>query len=134
MSIVLDEARTLALWYTLLNKDVDVLGCLQLALGDYKETPTHFEFVYRFRYYRDDNIFHSQDEKHWYSVKIKGSQAEAMARIRSILERMIVLVSDNHVQPKLEEIVHRPGHWQEFQNEFFAKPWMHASTIPGDMA
>src|SRR5882762_5678627 len=95
MSIVLDKARTVALWYALINKDVDLLGCIQTAGDDYKELPTHYIFDYRFRYYRDDNVFHSQDEKHWYRVKMVAPSREAvLAKVRSILERLMLLAND----------------------------------------
>lgn len=133
--ILLDENRTLAIWYAPINKDLDFLGCLQrpehptTRPDGSPRPPGEYDFDYRFRYYRDDNVFHSQDEKHWYHTEIPAiPMEEALAKLRGLLVVLTRMNGDNHIVPKIEEIVNT-GDWQKFMNVFLSKPWAHAQEV-----
>lgn len=125
--IVLDETKTIAIWYAPLNKELDFMGCLQHPDDPEKDRdgnprqPGGYDFNYRFRYYKDDMVFHSEDEKHWYHVEIHPMPvSEVLDKLR-MLTKVLVRMSDN---AQLDEVVNT-GDWKKFFEEFSSKPWAH---------
>ncbi len=126
--IILDEARTIAIWYTPLNKELDFMGCLQRpedptkSMSGKPRDPDGYDFDYRFRYYKDDQAFNSEDEKHWYHVEIHAMPVvEVLEKIR-LLTKMLARMNDHEAQ--LSEIVN-DGDWKKFIDTFRAQPWAH---------
>src|SRR5207302_10442658 len=85
----------IAIWYFQPEEKMDFMGGLsvkgelspQPVYPDKKDRKMELEFVYRFRYYKDEIVdsFLSKDEKHWYSVVISDhTPEEAISKLRSI--------------------------------------------------
>lgn len=127
----LDEARTIAIWYTPLNKELDFLGCLQRpenstqSMNGKPRDPDGYDFDYQFCYYKDDQAFNSEDEKYWYHVEINAMPVdEVLEKIRS-LTKMLARMSGHESQ--LSEIVN-DGDWKRFMATFMAQPWAHTKA------
>jgi hypothetical protein len=58
--ITVDE-HTVAIWYLQTTSTQDWTAALREL-----EPEAKYELTYRFRYYKDDKAFESEDEKHWY--------------------------------------------------------------------
>jgi len=64
--------------------------------GDYLavawKTPTGpWEATYRFRYHVDEKVWHSEDEKHWYTIRAEDGSDMSMRAIRDALHLVFKL-------------------------------------------
>jgi sigma54-dependent transcription regulator len=47
-----------------------------------------YELTYRFRYYNDDKVFDSDDEKNWYRGTLTGTRAYVLGTFREVAKNM----------------------------------------------
>jgi hypothetical protein len=85
--IVLDE-KFIAMWYFMPEEKLDFMGSLMATQEPVvMNQKQELNFEYRFRYYKDDLVFQSDDEKHWYGIKITdNTPQEALDKIRGMVE------------------------------------------------
>jgi hypothetical protein len=126
--ILLDESKTVAIWHASLNENSDFMGCLQHPDDPEKDSegnpraPGGYDFNCRFRYYKDDLVFESDDDKHWYHIELGPMpREEAIAKIRLATEAMTRITGDN---PHLDELIF-DGDWHTFYEKFKSMPWAH---------
>lgn len=62
------DENTVGIWYIQLSRRSDWMGSIR------RDVSGAFILDYRFRYYKDDKAFDSEDEKHWYKVTSKELQ------------------------------------------------------------
>ena len=98
MTVNIDN-NFIAMWYFQPEEKMDFMGGLS-AKGEPSPQPVYptrkdqkmeMEFVYRFRYYKDEIVdsFLSKDEKHWYSVVISDNTPdEAISKLRSLINAL----------------------------------------------
>ena len=77
-----------------LDKTVWIYGIWSVA-GDKKDwlgqlyrdidNPNGWEFLYRFRYHKDDKAFDSDDVKNWYKMKRNGTLESVLETIADVL-------------------------------------------------
>lgn len=104
MTITLDNSnRTKALWCIQIEKETDFMGALQQDASD----PTEYHFTYRFRYYLDDKLDNtSQDKKKWYHITIKDTpEAEVLVKLRAIVKTLHDVSSATDPKLKMWEIL-----------------------------
>jgi hypothetical protein len=77
--------KTIGLWYldTIPGKQ-DWLAAITEIVPD-----SQYELVYRFRYYKDDKAFDSEDIKNWFRVAITGTKAYTIASMREVAKTML---------------------------------------------
>lgn len=92
MTIIVDEGF-IAMWHFMPSADIDFIG--GLSRGEPSPQPIDMDrkqkmkLVYRFRYYKDDLVFHSEDEKHWYELTIiDRTPREALDATRDIVHKI----------------------------------------------
>ena len=65
-------------------------GNLMMHLG--RITDTHFALDLRFRWYRDDKIHDSDDDRSWYRCEPHGREADVLHKARRVFEHYRALV------------------------------------------
>lgn len=82
MSMVLDE-KLVGVWYLQTTTTQDWMAVIRELVPEQK-----YELTYRFRYYKDDKAFDSEDEKSWYRGEISGTRNYVVFGLRSAAEMM----------------------------------------------
>lgn len=78
---------------------------------------------YRFRYYKDDKVWDSQDSKHWYEAK------GPLSRIEALTERIFEMAQE--LMPVTGTYVLKRGARsdEEFLSEFEHAPFVHSRRL-----
>lgn len=92
--MVINE-KTVGVWFMPITETQDWMATVREV-----EPDARYELVYRFRYYKDDKAFDSQDEKNWYKATATGTRAYVLAGIRMAASMMA-----EHAIGKLYEII-----------------------------
>lgn len=79
MTIKFDE-NTVGIWYVQLSDDSDWLASVWMDDGKGK-------LCYRFRYYKDDKVFESEDRKNWYDLET-GDTEKLIETVRMLAAGM----------------------------------------------
>jgi hypothetical protein len=74
--IVIDE-KLVGMWQVGLPKSDWLAGVREIVPEE------KYELVYRFRYYKDEKVFESQDTKNWYKAEVTGSRHYVISSIRA---------------------------------------------------
>lgn len=81
MTIQIGEA-TIGMWCVHMGE-----GNMLMHLG--RSPDGKFALNYRFRWYRDDKIEDSADEKHYYSGTLSGTESEVLRKLRESFEHFL---------------------------------------------
>ena len=92
--------------------DKDWLGAVWTS-GD----RTHLR--YRFRYYSDDKLFGSEDEKEWYGFSIEASRAEEMAGTLAAVARL----TEGQWDASICEVIRVDGDGARMAELMAERPW-----------
>jgi hypothetical protein len=84
------------------------------------EPDEKYELTYRFRYYKDDKAFDSEDKKNWYSATCTGTKSYVIASIRFVAKQ---LEQKADGQP-LYELINDHG-YDRFIREFQDMPFVY---------
>ncbi len=139
--ITLDSKNPpLGMWFIALEEKLDFMGCLQPKL-DVNQNPVagHYIFDFRFRYHKDDLVFNSQDEKHWYHVETKeslGTPDEAIHKIRDLIVKLADMKPrDGAKPPDVDELLyHNYPDFHAFMEAFEARPYVYAKMASKEYA
>lgn len=71
------DEKTVAMWFARIEEDSDLVAGLREVVENEK-----YELEYRFRYYKDDKIFGSDDVKNWYKGTVAGTRNYALIGCR----------------------------------------------------
>lgn len=113
--IVFDEKIVGAWFISTIPNSQDWLAAVREIEPDEK-----YELIYRFRYYKDDKHFDSDDTKNWYKGELHGTRSYMILSMRSVAER---LAGVNHA--KVYETINDRGIVQ-FLRDFEAQPFAFA--------
>ncbi len=113
MTVNIDN-NFIAMWYFQPEEKMDFMGGLsgkgelspQPIYPTQKDQKIEMEFVYRFRYYKNEIVdsFLSKDEKHWYSVVISDhTPEEAISKIRSLVNTLSKVVEKEVTELVIDE-------------------------------
>jgi hypothetical protein len=104
------------------------------ALTGVKDKPREFHLDYRFRYHRDDKVFDSEDEKHWYHVEFLDIQEDdAIAKVRDVVLKIgqIPGWDTEEERPTLDELLYRDyNDFHRFMEAFQNRPWAYVKSNP----
>jgi hypothetical protein len=125
MTIELSE-KTIGVWYMQVTQDSDFLGAAT-------EVDDGFEITYRFRYYKDDKTFGSDDRKNWYEWKTSESKEKVIEIMRGVITRMRqkdgnIPVSDCH------ELLMNEDGIEEFMEVFTSMPFADSMVLSANEA
>ena len=113
VGIVIDE-KLVGLWFLpTISGHQDWLAAVRVIEPDVK-----YELTYRFRYYKDDKAYDSEDKKNWYEGEVTGTRAYVVASIRSVAREL-----ERRADGKLYEIMNESGDMQEFMRKFADMPF-----------
>jgi hypothetical protein len=117
----------LGIWYVALpGGQSDFMGCLQ----PHPDEGGVYVFDCRFRYYHDDKVFDSDDEKHWWHVedKTSGNADEAIHKIRSVVLKLAAMAPrDEAMHPEVTELLYRDyNDFGKFMRAFQDQPFAYA--------
>jgi hypothetical protein len=119
--IIVDE-KTIALWRFRIDEKTDWLGVLREETPDQK-----YKFEYRFRYYKDDEVFEaSKDTKHWYSMVCSGTRNFVLKSLRLVVSDIVTARSQ--FPGSLSEFVNDDGDYQTFMRKIMDAPGMYARS------
>jgi hypothetical protein len=119
--IKVDE-KIVGLWYVSLPGQDWLAGVRELIPNE------KYELVYRFRYYKDDKVFESDDRKSWYAGELSGTRHFIVAGLRSLsrgIAEMGATDSTHH------ELLNESGDLAEFQRRLQDAPYMYARMETG---
>lgn len=125
MSVMLTE-NTVGVWFVTMPhyppRGADWLATIaKVSSGNYKLT-------YRFRYYTDDKVFDSEDEKRWYAFEAK---AEDRAALIARTQEIAAMTEDVFGGDKWE-LMRGDGTLQQFIDEFMKLPFIHKKEAGGN--
>lgn len=123
--IILESANPpIAIWFVGLGDKLDFMGCLKRASAQSPE----FHFDYRFRYHRDDKVFDSEDEKHWYHMSARDkTEDEILAITRDLVLQVCAKDKEFGNNPQLSEMLYRNyNDFAHFMREFQNQPWAYS--------
>lgn len=113
VGIVIDE-KLVGIWFlATISGHQDWLAAVSVIEPDVK-----YKLTYRFRYYKDDKAYDSEDTKNWYEGEISGTRAYVVAAIR-----MVAKTLESKADDKLYEIMNESGDMQEFMRKFADMPF-----------
>lgn len=100
------------------------MGCL----APHSEKPGVYTFDFRFRHYRDDLVFLSDDEKYWYHVESTSlTPGVAIAKVRNVVHHIASMAPTDGPVPLVDELLYQ-GNFGQFMDAFAAKPWAHNAS------
>lgn len=115
--ITCDE-KVVAIWFINTTETQDWMACLREVKPE-----EEYELIYRFRYYKDDKAFDSEDEKSWYKGRITGTRAYVLASTRAVAKIM-----EEFAAGKLYELVNE-GDYEAFVKKFMDAPFVYAKQV-----
>lgn len=121
--ITIDE-NTIGLWSVKLANDKDWLAAIRELIPDQK-----YELVYRFRYYRDDAVFESQDKKNWYRGTLTGTRNFVLQSFRQVFQALASASHSHHAYEVLND-----GDARAFREKIFSLPNMFAKMLTSEEA
>ncbi len=129
----------LGLWFMALDEKTDFMGCLAPLMGEDKTpVPGCYAFDFRFRYHKDDLVFDSEDEKHWYHVETKepSTPDDAIHKIRDLVLKLADMAPrDGDQPPDVDELLYRDyGNFDAFLRAFQDKPYAYAKMASKEEA
>jgi hypothetical protein len=112
--ITMDE-KIVGVWFvsTVPNKQDWMAGVREL------EPDAKYELTYRFRYYKDDKVFDSEDKKNWYRAMLTGrTRSYVIASTREVA-RTLAEVNGQ----KMFELLNEDRDAERFHREFMKMPF-----------
>jgi hypothetical protein len=111
--IELDE-KIVGMWFLYLSEKSDWMLAVREITAEEK-----YEVVFRFRYYKDDKAFDSDDKKNWYKGTVSGTRAYVIASLRAAAQ----LIATTAIEP-LYELLNERG-IDQFMRELQDAPFAH---------
>lgn len=111
--IKLDE-HVVGVWFSKISSTSDWMLCLREL-----EPDVRYEIVYRFRYYKSDKVFDSDDEKSWFRATCAGTRAYSIASIRAMSAALTVIADG-----PLYEVLNDKG-IEDFMRRFQDMPFVY---------
>jgi hypothetical protein len=105
--------RTVGFWFVTIPNG-DWMAGLQALDGG------RFKLQYRFRYYKDDKAFDSDDKKNWYS----GEGDDYGSAVRTL--RMVAEALKQQAKGEMWEVLRGDGTVNDFMDKFMKLPFVHA--------
>jgi hypothetical protein len=95
--IEIDE-KTVGLWSLTTAAKTDFLAVICEIEPDKK-----YKLTYRFRYHKDDGVFESKDEKHWYEGTLSGTRSYVVLTFRNIAKEMAMVAGEPLYEVMMDE-------------------------------
>ena len=111
MTIKFDE-NTVGIWYVQLSDVSDWLASIRMDDGKGK-------LCYRFRYYKDDKVFESEDRKQWYDLETDDTE-ELIKAVRMLAEFMAADAGDEVYELMMSDC----DGFDDFTAEFSKAPFV----------
>jgi hypothetical protein len=113
------DEKIVALWFVATIPDEqDWMAAIRELVPDEK-----YELVYRFRYYKDDKAFDSEDKRSWYRAELTGTRNYVLLTFRNLAERLHLASSG-----PLYEVLNDKG-MDDFLRRFQDMPFVHARML-----
>ena len=113
--------KIVAIWYLQTLPTQDWMAAVSEIEPDSK-----YELVYRFRYYKDDKAFDSEDKKNWYSGTLTGTRSYVLAAMREVAGTM-----ESVAKGKLYELVNEDGDVSKLMRKFQDLPFVYMRASNG---
>lgn len=120
--MVLDE-KVVGLWYVEIAPKVNWMAVIREL-----EPDQEYELVYRFRYYKDDKAFDSEDLRSWYRGVLTGTRHYVVESFRSAAR----LIESNAIG-KLFEVMNE-GDYKDFMRRFQNQPFAWVRQVSNEEA
>jgi len=119
------DEKIVGVWFILTIHNVqDWMAGLREIVPEEK-----YSLTYRFRYYKDDNAWDSEDKKNWYEAEVTGTRAYCLASLRSVAEQLAKAArlrqEGNAEVGRVYEVINDSG-YDEFQRKFMDMPFVFA--------
>lgn len=88
-----------------------------------RDPPEGWRAIYRFRWYRDDKIFHSDDKRSWYKIDPQEGGPGDRDKLIEMFELMMVLHT-KHWRTNIHR-VHVDAVGPKALDVMMKQPWMH---------
>lgn len=107
--------KIIGIWYvSTIPDEQDWMGAVSEIAPEEK-----YKLVYRFRYYKDDKIFESEDKRNWYRCECSGSRAYCIASLRNVAKGLADAAGGQQVYETINN-----GDYQDFLRRFQAQPFV----------
>jgi hypothetical protein len=116
MSIEIND-RTQALWFVELPNG-NWMACIEALEGN------RFRLTYRFRWYRDGEVWDSKDERNWFSGVLSGDFPEGIETIRLAVQKL-----QAHGAGKAFELLRGNLSTRDYMDLFMHQEFVHAKTL-----
>ena len=117
--------RVIGMWYIQLTPDQDFLSSL------FTTEEGELKGVYRFRYYKDDKTFHSDDQKNWYSMTITDDTiSESVEKFRLVFNKLRHMSGTDEAY----EILMDENGVDDFMERFAKLPFVHVQALTPEEA
>lgn len=108
------DENIVAIWYLVtIQNHQDWMAAISEVEPDNK-----YMLRYRFRYYKDDKVFDSDDKRNWYEGTCTGTRNYVIATIRFIAQQL-----EQKADGELYEVINDHG-YDQFMREFQQQPFV----------
>jgi hypothetical protein len=116
--IEMDE-KLVGIWFlaTIPNSQDWMAGVREL------EPDQKYKLTYRFRYYKDDKAFDSEDKRNWYEGTVTGTRAYVIASLRSVAKKLAEMSTE-----PLYEVLNEHG-LDQFMRDFQDQPFVYMKIM-----
>lgn len=114
------DDKIVAIWFLSTTPEQDWMAAVRVIEEDRK-----YELVYRFRYYKDDKVFDSDDKKNWYKGEITATRSYVIAALRLVGQTMASAHGN-----QLYELLNEDGDIGKFMREFEKMPFAFVRMEP----
>ena len=123
---ITEQGRYAVLWYAE-NEEHNYM-----ALVHQDEPGGPWKLTYRFRYFKDDKVFDSEDEKHWYEAVDKENPGPE--KLVATNDTLLATPQAKAQYPKGVSRMEINGGMAEMLKVLMAQPWAHAKLLDKDGA
>lgn len=110
--------KTVGVWFVQCSERIDWMAHIAEVKPE-----EEYKLTYRFRHYKDDKVFESQDEKHWFSGDLHGTKAFVIAALNKVSESLY------EVERLMRWYGLNEGNIQEFTKKLSDAPFAHARRV-----
>jgi hypothetical protein len=118
VAIIFDE-KIVGLWNFPITIPIvgDYLAGIRELVSDEK-----YELTFRLRYFKDDKVFESKDEKHWYQGTLSGTRNFVVGSFR---EAVKMLAAMQQAEEQITEVLNEKRDLRDFMKRVERLPFMY---------
>jgi len=123
MSIEIHETtHVYKMWHVELLPNVGNMMAIVL-----RDPPGGWRAIYRFRWYKDDKVFNSNDKRSWYNIHAQPGESDTRNKLTEAFELMMVLHA-KHWRTNIHR-VHIDAVGKDALAILMKQPWMHGRKM-----